>query len=66
GLLLLEPLEEDDRIARHHRFRAVRAHLLEMSDDLSLAHEEYLLAARHTASIPEQRYLRSKADRLRP
>ncbi|MFC3985626.1 MULTISPECIES: RNA polymerase sigma factor [Streptosporangium] len=64
GLLLLEELEGDDRMARHHRFRAVRAHLLEMADDPRAAHEEYLLAARHTASIPEQRYLRSKAERL--
>jgi predicted RNA polymerase sigma factor len=66
GLSLLEDLEGDDRMAEHHRFRAVRAHLLEMSGDLSAAHEDYLLAARRTASLPEQRYLRSKADRLRP
>ncbi|MFD0888329.1 DUF6542 domain-containing protein, partial [Streptosporangium algeriense] len=64
GLLLLEELEDDDRMVRHHRFRAVRAHLLEMADDPRAAREEYLLAARHTASIPEQRYLRSKAERL--
>jgi RNA polymerase sigma factor (sigma-70 family) len=65
GLVLLTDLEGDERIARHHRFHAVRAHLLEMSGEVAAAHEEYLLAARRTASLPEQRYLRLQADRLK-
>jgi predicted RNA polymerase sigma factor len=48
----------------HHRLEAVRAHLLEMSGDLTAARESYLLAARRTTSVPEKNYLQSKADRL--
>ena len=33
GLALLGPLEQDERMARHHRLAAVRAHLLEMAGD---------------------------------
>lgn len=64
GLAILEPLESDNRITEHHRLEAVRAHLLEMSGDLSGARESYLLAARRTTSIPERHYLQSKADHL--
>jgi RNA polymerase sigma factor (sigma-70 family) len=65
GLALLEPLGEDSRMAGHHRLPAVRAHLLEMAGDRSGAREAYELAARRTASLPEQRYLAERADRLR-
>ena len=64
GLAVLEPLESDDRLTDHHRLEAVRAHLLEMSGDLTGARESYLLAARRTTSVPERNYLQSKADRL--
>jgi RNA polymerase sigma factor (sigma-70 family) len=64
GLAVLEPLESDDRMIDHHRLEAVRAHLLEMSGDLTAARESYLLAARRTTSVPEKNYLQSKADRL--
>jgi hypothetical protein len=34
---LLKTLDGDDRVARHHRLEAVRAHLLEMAGDLDVA-----------------------------
>jgi RNA polymerase sigma factor (sigma-70 family) len=64
GLKLLDTLEADDRMARHHRLAAVRAHLLEMAGDTAGAREAYRLAARRTTSIPEQRYLTERAEKL--
>ncbi|MET7419156.1 DUF6596 domain-containing protein [Dactylosporangium sp. NPDC005555] len=64
GLRLLSPLDADERLARHHRLAAVRAHLLEMSGDVSAARSAYEVAARRTTSLPEQRYLLSKAASL--
>jgi predicted RNA polymerase sigma factor len=64
GLALLATLDGDDRIARHHRLEAVRAHLLEMAGDLDGALAGYRLAARRTTSVPEKRYLESRAGRL--
>jgi len=64
GLALLGTLDMDDRIARHHRTYAVRAHLLEMAGDLEAARSMYWMAARQTASLPEQHYLRTRAARL--
>jgi RNA polymerase sigma factor (sigma-70 family) len=64
GLALLEPLDCDDRLARHHRLHAVRAHLLEMAGDHQAARSGYQAAARLTTSLPEQRYLRGRAARL--
>jgi RNA polymerase sigma factor (sigma-70 family) len=66
GLALLAPLESDKRVATHHRLPAVRAHLLEMAGDLPAARDAYLLAARRTASLPEQRHLQARAARLPP
>jgi predicted RNA polymerase sigma factor len=51
-------------MARHHRLGAVRAHLLEMAGDTAGAREAYRLAARRTTSIPEQRYLTERAEKL--
>ncbi|WP_328519791.1 RNA polymerase sigma factor [Kribbella sp. NBC_00359] len=64
GLELLEPLSKDERVARHHRLAAVRAHLLELAGDHRAARESYLEAARRTTSLPEQRYLEARAARL--
>ena len=64
GLALLATLDGDERIARHHRLQAVRAHLQEMAGDLDAARASYRLAARRTTSIPEQRYLESRAAKL--
>ncbi|GIG89097.1 RNA polymerase sigma factor [Plantactinospora endophytica] len=66
GLALLEPLDADERLSRHHRLHAVRAHLLEMAGDHDGARTRYLTAARLTTSLPEQRYLQERAARLIP
>ncbi|RCG26882.1 RNA polymerase sigma factor [Sphaerisporangium album] len=66
GLDLLAGLERDERMAGSHRLEAVRAHLLEMAGDLEAARAHYRTAARHTTSLPEQRYLESRAARLTP
>ncbi|NVI91871.1 RNA polymerase sigma factor [Actinomadura sp. BRA 177] len=64
GLDLLRTLDGDDRVAGHHRLAAVRAHLLEMAGDTDGARDAYQEAARRTTSLPEQRYLESRAFRL--
>jgi RNA polymerase sigma factor (sigma-70 family) len=64
GLAALDALEQDARIASHHRLAAVRAHLQEMAGDGVGAIEQYRLAATRTASLPEQRYLLDRAARL--
>lgn len=64
GLVMLAALATDERIARHHRLEAVRAHLLEMAGDREAARAAYRLAARRTTSVPEQRYLEERATRL--
>lgn len=66
GLALLATLDGDERMAGHHRLLSVRAHLLERTDDLAGAYEHYRRAARATASIAEQRYLESRASRVKP
>jgi predicted RNA polymerase sigma factor len=65
GLELLATLDEDGRMADHHRLHSVRAHLQEMAGDIEGARMEYLEAARRTASRPEQRYLEARAARLK-
>ncbi|MFC7624879.1 RNA polymerase sigma factor [Microlunatus sp. GCM10028923] len=65
GLDRLAELAADEPLAGHHRLPATRAHLLELAGDTAAAREDFLLAARLTTSLPEQRYLRSRADRLR-
>ncbi|MEV0650686.1 sigma-70 family RNA polymerase sigma factor [Phytomonospora sp. NPDC050363] len=65
GLDALDGLAEDDRMTEHHRLEAVRAHLLEMAGDPAAAREGYRKAAKLTTSAPEQRYLESRASRLR-
>ena len=65
GLALLATLDGDERMARHHRLLSVRAHLLDKTGDTAGAYEHYQRAAKATASIAEQRYLRSRASRLR-
>ncbi|MFI6600902.1 RNA polymerase sigma factor [Nonomuraea sp. NPDC050536] len=64
GLAVLDDLASDDRLAGHHRLAAVRAHLLEMAGDRAAAAAAYRDAARRTTSLPEQRYLDSRASRL--
>lgn len=64
GLLLLQSLDADDRLADHHRLAAVRAHLLEMAGDADGAVREYRRAAARTTSIPERDYLLAQAAKL--
>jgi RNA polymerase sigma factor (sigma-70 family) len=61
GLDILDALEADERMARHHRLHAVRGHLLEMAGRPQAARESYLAAAKYTASQPEKHYLQGKA-----
>jgi predicted RNA polymerase sigma factor len=64
GLDLLGALDQDRRVAGHHRLDAVRAHLLEMAGERSAALGSYRSAARRTTSLPERRYLEGRAARL--
>ena len=63
GLELLATLDADDRMAGHHRLDAVRAHLLEHGRRPRGGPRAYRLAARRTLSVPERRYLESRAAR---
>jgi len=53
------------RLAGNHRLDAVRAHLLEKAGDAAAARAAYRLAAERTLSVPERRYLQTRAARLR-
>ena len=64
ALAELQVAAADPALAGHYRVAAVRAHLLEMAGDVEGAREHYRLAARQTLSLPEQRYLDSRAARL--
>jgi predicted RNA polymerase sigma factor len=64
GLRELAVAELDPALGAHHRLSAVRGHLLELAGELEAARAEYLVAARRTASLPEQRYLSARAARL--
>ena len=64
GLALLAPLDDDPRLAGHHRLDAVRAHLLEMAGDRQAAITHYRIAATRTISLPERNYLVAQAARL--
>jgi predicted RNA polymerase sigma factor len=58
---MLDALDEDARVAGHHRLSAVRAHLLELAGDTEAARRAFLEAARRTTSVPERRYLERRA-----
>jgi RNA polymerase sigma factor (sigma-70 family) len=66
GLRQLAAAGAEPALAGHHRVDAVRAHLLELAGDHEAAHAAYRQAARRTLSLAEQRYLESRAARLRP
>jgi len=66
GLEQLAAAEVDPALAGHHRVDAVRAHLLDIAGDQEAARAHYRLAARRTLSVPEQRYLESRAAQLTP
>jgi predicted RNA polymerase sigma factor len=64
GLDGLAALDDDPRLAGHHRLHAARAHLYEMAGDRQRAVDHYRAAASGTTSLPEQRYLTVRAARL--
>jgi RNA polymerase sigma factor (sigma-70 family) len=64
GLDLLAELEHDGRMARHHRLAALRGHFRELAGDREAAAADYRVAAQRTTSLPERRYLESRAARL--
>jgi RNA polymerase sigma factor (sigma-70 family) len=64
GLELLDTLESDKRLAKHHRLFATRAHLLELAGQSGAAADSYREAARRTNSLPERRHLAARAARL--
>jgi RNA polymerase sigma factor (sigma-70 family) len=65
GLGLLTSIEDDPRLADHHRLLSVRAHLLELAGDPAGARDAFLAASRRTTSAPERRFLEGRAARLR-
>jgi len=64
GLVLLAALESDNRMVRHHRLLATRAHLLELAGEHTAAAADYREAARRATSLPERRHLTTCATRL--
>jgi predicted RNA polymerase sigma factor len=64
GLDRLDTLATDKRTGADHRLPAVRGHLLELLGDRAAARAAYQQAAGRTASLPQRRYLRDRADRL--
>jgi len=64
ALDLLAALETDERMAGHHRLAAVRAHCHELAGDHGAAAAEYRAAARTATSLPERRYLETRAAQL--
>lgn len=63
ALAMLEPLLQDRQLRRYHRLHAVHAYLLESDGRVEEALAAYATAARLATSIPEQRYLNTKAAR---
>jgi predicted RNA polymerase sigma factor len=64
GLDLLDTLQQDKRMANHHRLLAARAHLLELAGESAEAAKAYAQAARLSTNAPERRYLATQAKRL--
>jgi RNA polymerase sigma factor (sigma-70 family) len=64
GLELVDALKADARVADHHRWHAVRAHLLEMAGDFDGAIKHFRAAAGKTGSLPERDYLLMQAALL--
>jgi RNA polymerase sigma factor (sigma-70 family) len=66
GLALLATLDQDRRVASHHRLHAMRGHLLEMAGQRQEASGEFGIAARLCSSRPEKAYLWERAEATRP
>jgi RNA polymerase sigma factor (sigma-70 family) len=65
GLRLLTTVDNDKRVASHHRLFAMRGHLLQMAGDLAAAEEAFETAARRCTSLPERTYLQKRARSAR-
>jgi RNA polymerase sigma factor (sigma-70 family) len=64
GLDALATLEGDGPMAGHHRVAGLRAHFHELAGQREAAVADYQLAAQRATSLPERRYLESRAARL--
>jgi predicted RNA polymerase sigma factor len=64
ALATLNRAAADDRLKGHYRVDGLRAHILEEAGDLTAAREHYLKAAKATLSLPERRYLTTRASHL--
>jgi predicted RNA polymerase sigma factor len=64
GLDVLATLEGDGPMAGHHRLAGLRAHFHELAGQREAAVTDYQLAAQRATSLPERRYLESRAARL--
>ncbi len=64
GLVALDEVAADPRLADHYRLDAARAHLLERAGDRGAAIACYQRAAARTTSSPERNYLLLHAARL--
>lgn len=64
GLAELERLAADERLARHYRLTAARAHLLAFAGEREAAIEQFRAAAARATSAPERDFLILKAARL--
>jgi RNA polymerase sigma factor (sigma-70 family) len=62
GLALLDAVR--GRLGTHHRFHAVRGHLLELAGDGAAAAAEFRAAATGAANLRERHYLTAKAASL--
>jgi RNA polymerase sigma factor (sigma-70 family) len=61
GLALLATLDDDRRVASHHRLYAMRGHLLELAGRPEEARQAFEFAVRLCSSRPEQAYLQERA-----
>jgi predicted RNA polymerase sigma factor len=66
GLALLATLDQDRRVASHHRLHAMRGHLLEMAWQFDEACQAFESAARLCSSRPVRSYLQARAGAARP
>jgi RNA polymerase sigma factor (sigma-70 family) len=64
GLDVLATLEGDGPMTGHHRLAGLRGHFHELAGQRDAAVADYQLAAQRATSLPERRYLESRAARL--
>ena len=64
GLDVLATLEGDGPMAGHHRLAGLRGHFHELAGQREAAVADYQVAAQRATSLPERRYLESRAARL--